>query len=226
MVESSGRVLNDYYPTDPKITQALIEIAGHLIENGDLIIDPAAGDGAIIRVLNESLDVLTIGNEPYPDADGNYWFGSRLDASDPASWLEFDRLLDDANFDGGIDWTIANTPFDKDLMLPILQNAYKHSRKGVMFLARLSWLEPCPTVLKSLYGGKTLKEWGLLDNRSDWLESISDQLRYLAVLNPRPRFKKGPNSDNVTVAWVIVDKRFSWRSLGLNPPYQLIRNWK
>jgi hypothetical protein len=220
------RTTNDYYPTPAAVTEGLLDIAGYLISPSDVIFDPAAGNHAILQVVQDKLNLLVLGNELYPDDQVNYRYDSKLDATDPSSWLIFDKQLRDEEIPG-FDWAIMNPPFDKDLMFPIVQNAYDHANKGIMTLCRLSWLEPCETKLKNEYGGNTLNDWGMYDDRASWFKDINDQIRHFIPINPRPRFiKNQKGSDNVTVAWLVIDKRFSWIDQGVVSPFQFITGWK
>jgi hypothetical protein len=104
---------------------------------------------------------------------------------------------------------------------------YDTANKGIMTLCRLSWLEPCKIKLKNEYGGSTLNDWGMYDDRASWFKDINDQIRHFIPINPRPRFiKNQKGSDNVTVAWLVIDKRFSWIDQGIISPFQFITGWK
>lgn len=119
-----------------------------------------------------------------------------IDASDDPSWA----LL------GEWDWIVTNPPFNQ--ATNILRNAWQNSRVGIAFLLRLSYLEPCK-------------------DRRDLLRQTSDNLRYLIPVNPRPKFrsdKKG--GDNVTVAWFIWKKDFSWRGVGIESPFHFMIDWR
>lgn len=136
-------------------------------------------------------------NDPYqPDIEHAY----RLDASDPFSWSLFPST----------DWVVTNPPFK--IAPKILPQAMLHARIGVAFLLRLSYMEPCTS-------GRS--------DRGDWLIEHSDNMTNLITFCPRPRFRADTNgSDNVTVAWFVWRKDFSWSLLGVNPPFQFVPRWR
>lgn len=115
---------------------------------------------------------------------------------------------------GQYDWVITNPPFSE--AENILPNAMSCSRVGIAFLLRLSYMEPT-------------------SGRAGWLKHCADNMVYLGVLNPRPRFRQGeinPKSgkpygtDKVTVAWFVWLRDWSWLRLGIQPPFDFIDDWK
>lgn len=101
---------------------------------------------------------------------------------------------------------VTNPPFN--LAHEILPLAYKYSPWGCAFLLRLSYLEPAA-------------------NRAQWLQDCADSLRYVIPVNPRPKFRRDTKStDSATVAWMVWQKSWSWKALGVKPPFQFCNNWK
>ena len=197
ITEKKERVANDYYPTPHEITMILLDKIGNLIETGAVVFDPCAGHDAILRVLDETITPYTISNEPYPSSNEPQYC---LDATKEESWDEFD--------DHCIDWVITNPPYDKDLMLPIMQHSLRYARKGFAALVRLSWLEPC-------------------NGRAEFLQANADQLRYVIPVSPRPKFRTDTKgSDNVTSCWMVWDKSWSWFKVGVDCPFVFASGWK
>ena len=91
------------------------------------------------------------------------------------------------------DWIVTNPPFNR--AMEILQVSYDHAKVGVAMLLRLSFLEPTK-------------------NRSDWLSTHPPT--YMIVL-PRHSFTGDGNTDSVTAAWMIWDKRLSTHSVVVVP---------
>ena len=112
------------------------------------------------------------------------------------------------------DWVVTNPPFN--LAHKILPIALDHANVGVAFLLRLSYLEPA-------------------NGRREWLQHHADQMVYCGVLNPRPRFRAGEinpktgneyGTDNVTVAWMVWKKNWSWLDMGIRRPFDFITDWQ
>lgn len=111
------------------------------------------------------------------------------------------------------DWVVTNPPFSEaERILPL---ALAHADK-VAFLLRLTYMEPT-------------------NGRADWLKQHADQMVWLGVLNPRPKFRAGEinpktgklfGTDNATVAWFVWDKQWSWARLGIRPPFGFVTGWK
>jgi len=110
------------------------------------------------------------------------------------------------------DWVVTNPPFSEaERILPLaLGRADK-----VAFLLRLTYMEPT-------------------NGRADWLKQHADQMIWLGVLNPRPKFRKGEinpktgkpfGTDNATVAWFVWDKQWSWARRGIRPPFGFVTEW-
>ncbi len=158
VTQALPRVANDFYPTHERVTQALL--SREMIAG--TICEPCAGEGHIVRVLESKGLFVSPNDITWPHG---------FDMTQPENWLLRD-------------WTITNPPFNK--ATPILQNAYEHSRIGVAFLLRLSYLEPCV-------------------DRARWLQ-LHPPTRVI-ILNPRPKFRSDTNgSDSVTTAWFVWRK--------------------
>lgn len=119
-----------------------------------------------------------------------------LDAAQAESWAQFPAAR----------WVITNPPFE--MATPIILNAWNHATEGVIALVRLSYLEPC-------------------GDRADLLRAMSDHLRVVVPCNPRPQFRGDTSgADQVTVCWLVWQKRHSWRALGQPCPWQFLTNWR
>lgn len=192
--QKAPRVANDYYPTPVPLIDGLLKVLAPTLLPTDIVFDCAAGHGAIVKRCR--LDYVSFGNDPYPSLDYRPKF--QLDATKADNWDKFYK----------IDWTITNTPYDTELMLPMLTNAMKYSAKGVAALVRVTWIEPCA-------------------DRTNFLVSNADSMRYWVPVNPRPKFRTDINgTDSTTVAWAVWDKSWSWHRLGVDPPFQFITGWK
>lgn len=171
-IMAKNRIALDFYQTHTKLTQALldnVEIRGSVFE-------PCVGMGAIANVLS-NCEIKTNDINPEHKADFH------LDATKPESWEKF----------GMFDWIVTNPPFSQ--ALPIIDLAFEHSRIGVAFLLRWSFLEP---------SGKRS------GNRDEWLIKNADKLSHQIVFgNPRPSFRDDGGSDFATVAWFVFQHSHS-----------------
>jgi hypothetical protein len=141
-------------------------------------------------------DCLT--NDAYPTGDFKPDF--ELDATQPEFW----KVLD---LDGGVDWVVTNPPYG-ELATPIVSHALYHARVGVAMLLRLNWFEPCR-------------------DRAELLERFSDQMSQVIIINPRPQFRADTSrGDNITVAWVVWQKSWSWKQQGIPSPFSFLTNWR
>lgn len=158
----------DFYPTPAWMTRALVKRLPDL--RHQRILEPCSGDGAIVRELTSPHVVMNdiIERSPLlPDF--------LLDATQRDSWTHFQRFEP-------FDLTITNPPFE--LAFPIAQHALEFSRRGVILLLRLSWLEPT-------------------DERGPWLaEHPPDRL----IVMPRHDFRGNGSTDSVTSAWMVWSK--------------------
>ena len=95
------------------------------IEKEDVLFEPCVGSGQIVK----NIDGNWITGDFDPDCPGN------------PTYRDFDATIEE-NWKGlNIDWTITNPPFKA--APEILRNALKYSKKGVAYLVRISFLEPC-----------------------------------------------------------------------------------
>ncbi len=111
----------DFYPTPDWATRALLDRLP--IAPGASIFEPCAGDGDIVRPIEQS--------------------GHAVITSDirPGHQLQGDATAKELWGGVSVDWTITNPPFNK--ATEILEMALRHSKVGAAFLLRLSFLEPC-----------------------------------------------------------------------------------
>jgi hypothetical protein len=194
------RVENDYYPTPEAITKVLLSKLGGI--NG-AVFEPCAGQGAISDVvskLNPEFEVL--------ESDLRWGGNSPRDATTKDFWDYWSghSLVNHLGAGVAFDWVITNPPFN--CAAQILEYAWEYCETGCAFLLRLSFLEPT-------------------GNRSEMLKAMSDHMRYVIPVSPRPKFRRDTNSsDSVTCAWFVWDKRWSWAEQGMQSPFQFVSGWR
>lgn len=115
--------LEQYYTPAP-LTQVLMD---HMPTISGTVLEPTAGNGSIVRALQESPKVKHIITN---DIDPQFGCHFNLDATDPRSWHQFGR---------GIKWTITNPPFSKAHRILELATAFSFN---VALLLRVTFLEP------------------------------------------------------------------------------------
>ena len=194
-----GRSVRDFYPTHPGLTLDLLKevrLCGNIWE-------PCAGTGDISSVIRRYYDnVFETDIHPLRPMPLCARF-SMLDAIAPQYWEEAGAIAP-------VDWVVTNPPFNA--ALPILQNALKNCRIGCAFLLRLSFLEPT--------GGKRT-----IHPRQEFWQKNQDQFRAMLTVSPRPKFR-AEGTDSVTVAWFVLDKRWSWQRLGVPCPFRFECGWR
>ena len=113
------RIKHDFYETPEWQTKALrrrVQIAGTVFEC-------CVGDGSVARMFPDC-KLVTNDIDPERAADFHH------DAGSEALWNETPKT----------DWVVTNPPFNA--AMPILRRAIEHARVGVVFLLRLSFMEP------------------------------------------------------------------------------------
>lgn len=160
----------DFYPThrdgghvDYLLSQLPFRLSGAILE-------PCCGAGDISEPLRDR-GYVTITN----DIDKTHAADCHKNAALPETWRRW------VNEWGNAEWVITNPPFN--LAPQILPLAFDHASKGVIFLLRLSYLEPC-------------------GNRVDWMREHSDRLSIIFPPN-RISFTGDGNTDNVSTAWFV-----------------------
>jgi hypothetical protein len=207
-VGEAGRISHDFYPTPEGITRSLLEVCPQLPR---FIFEPCAGNGAIGDVLRASRRYVEESDIQWPTIKNlDLPMGFIPQDATSVSFWEYWASLDFRSYypDGIVpEWaTVTNPPFN--LAHEILPLAYEYSPWGCAFLLRLSYLEPAA-------------------NRAKWLQENADNLRYVMPVNPRPQFRRDSKStDSSTVAWMVWQKSWSWKELGVNSPFQFCNNWK
>lgn len=126
-INATARHADDFYITAPWMTRALLQQLPPLA--GRLLLEPCAGDGAIVRELPRAARVLS--NDLVPRAPLSPTF--LLDAREATAWRTFRRC-------GPIDVVVSNPPFK--WAFEIARRAFEAARLCVALLLRLSWLEP------------------------------------------------------------------------------------
>lgn len=120
------RRVDDFYPTPPWMTRALLKRLPNL--KPLRILEPCAGDGAIVRQLTSAHVVMNdIVERPPVTPD------FLLDATKRDSWTAFRRF-------SSFDLVITNPPFE--VAFDIVQHAVEFAGRGVALLLRLTFLEP------------------------------------------------------------------------------------
>lgn len=120
---NSGRHTLDFYETPAWLT--LLALA-HIPFSGT-IGEPCAGHGAIASIMKAAdFNVWCNDIDPAKSADHHG------DATSPLHWQSLPQA----------DWVFSNPPYS-DLSAPIVQNAYRHARQGVVMVLRLNWFEVC-----------------------------------------------------------------------------------
>lgn len=158
--------LLEFYPTPRKMVDDLLDILPDMKDNS--IFEPCVGEGVFVEALMEKgcEDIKT------NDIDLKRIAGSHWDAIGPSNWVK------------DYDFVITNPPFSQ--AMDILRLSYHHCKIAVIFLLRLSFLEP-------------------VMDRASWLKNHQHQLN-LVFPKKRPSFTEDGKSDNVTSAWMIWSK--------------------
>lgn len=121
------RNLDAYYTPDWATRELLNITYGLGLNEDDAILEPCSGDGAIAKVLRE-----TVKNVWKNDIDEGMWATYHRDATDPLFWQECATNMD---------WIISNPPFSLAHSI-VSQAVAAKPRWGVAMLLRLSFLEP------------------------------------------------------------------------------------
>lgn len=161
-----------------------------------LVVEPCAASGEMAAVLRRHPTVLDVVTNDIDPTLPNLDFVSDARLPGAAIWQENLRPH----------WVITNPPFSS--AMDILQHSFDQCRVGVAFLLRVTFFEPVAA-------------------RAEWLKCHEDQMRYYLVLgSPRPSFTADGKTDSATVAWVVWQKDFSWKRLGVEPPFRFLSGWK
>ena len=184
-----ARRLLDNYPTPTRLTMGLLQyvpIVGRVLE-------PCAGEGLMAETLQTfGLPLRTVFRN---DINPQYGYAWADDAADPgaALWRE-----------ARPDWVVTNPPFNQ--AMPILESAYSHSRIGVAFLLRLSFLEPT-------------------NGRRAWLQAHATEMSNLIIFgSPRPSFTDDGRTDSATVAWMVWQHGWTGGQAG-GTDVQFVTGW-
>jgi hypothetical protein len=150
--------------------------------------EPCAGDQAIAKIFKKARGV----NRVYTNDINPVFFDTcdyGYDATLPILWQQ------------SSDWVVSNPPYTQPTCQQIIENAWNSCNKGIAFLLRLSYLEPCKERVAFLQG---------------------NPLSHLIILNPRPRFRTDTKgTDNTTSAWFVWQK--GWQD---NTQIIYENNWK
>ena len=167
---------NDFYETAPWQVDALVDFLPEL--SGEIWC-PCVGDGSLLQRLRERRPDLGpfVTNDIDPFKSANYCG----DATSKAHWERMEAGS------GQPDWIVDNPPFDVEI--DILKHAYEIARRGVVFMARLSFVE----------GTKHEKK----RPRGPWL---SEHPRIKQIALERYSFTGNGKSDNATTEWLVWAK--------------------
>lgn len=162
------------------------------------VFEPCAGQSAISNVLWCSMDIDNV-------IESDLTWSKAGDIPRDATTERFWRYWTKGRQKRPA-WMITNPPFN--VATEILKNSWEHCTIGCAFLLRLSYIEPC-------------------GDRAEILKEMSDNLRLIMPVSPRPKFRADTSgSDSVTCAWFVWDKRFSWQRIGVESPFQFLTGWK
>lgn len=152
------RIPLDFYETPPWQSVALVR----RVAISGTVFECCCGDNSLTKAL-PPCDATTNDINPIRKADFH------LDAALPSSWEAFGRF----------DWVVTNPPFNR--AFEILPLAVAAANVGVIFLGRLSFLEPTR-------------------DRGEWLSSNPPSKQ---IVLPRWSYKQNGKSDCMTTAWFV-----------------------
>jgi len=142
-----------------------------------VVFECCVGAGDIAGVLSENTRTVVVTNDIDQPRSADF----HVDLSTPIGWRMLDPI--DSMNDAPADWIVTNPPFcHAPGLVPL---AYEHVNVGIAMLLRLSFLEPCL-------------------NRSEFLTKHPPTK---LIILPRISFTGDGNTDSVTCAWMIWDKR-------------------
>ena len=193
-----NRRLHDAYSSEPAMVRVLLQRTGNLILKTQLpILECCVGNGELVKPLT-SVGLRVITNDIRDSCEADY----HLDATQLELWCQND--LD-------IGWVITNPPYKAGSLDLIMSNALAFAVDGVALILRLSANEP---VVKRGLRGRVLMAY-------------ADCLRYLITFSaPRPSYTGDGKTDSVTTCWFVWDKTWSWKRLGIAPPFQYATHWR
>jgi hypothetical protein len=169
----------DQYDTPPWQVDALVD---HVPAIKGTVWEPCVGDGSLITQLLDRRPELTVTTMDLDPKKAAMLTG---DATDPAQWKAWLQKA------GRPDWVITNPPFID--AFPILQLAVATARVGVIFLSRLSFIEPTHA-------------------RGQWLKEHAHDQR---IVLERWSYTGNGRTDASTTEWLVYVK--DWRIL--TPPF-------
>lgn len=175
-VDPYARRDEDFYATPAWMLSALLR---RIYLARWVIVEPCAGDGAIVRQLTRFDSELQIVTNDIVQR-GLLMPHFQLDARRKETWRSMEKLH------GRIDLTLTNPPFDETF--EIARQAVRFSQQGVILLQRCTWIEPT-------------------DDRGPWLAKHPPSAQIvLPRWNFRSRDGKG-GSDSAPPSWFIWNKQ-------------------
>lgn len=124
LTEHHERPVHDFYPTPPHVVRAILDFLPMV----GPVLDPCAGDGAILRVVRDAWRLDTVGYDIDPERNFTAHSGGHRDALSSEPWAEVPLI-------------ITNPPYS--LALAFVERALREvaPRRGtVAMLLRLSFL--------------------------------------------------------------------------------------
>jgi hypothetical protein len=183
----------DFYQTASWQVDALVDYVPEIKGN---ICFPCIGDGSLLNALlkqrKDGSYIFHPGNTPIitNDINTDRFATTHGDARLPVTWQNMREHLDPHNGDPDtFDWAIENPPFN--IEIDILMEAYKHVRYGVIFMSRLSFVEPV---------GSQKRKGVMSTPRGPWLK---EHPIFKQVVLERYSFTGDGASDSVTTAWNV-----------------------
>ena len=153
-----------FYQVPQQILNPVLDLK---VLSGKIVLPTDLDQGLADQLKNAGFNDLVVAEDEYNYMDRSWW------QSLPA-----------------FDWTIAITQGIGENIDWILQPGYELSKKGLIILDRITFLEP------------TRKRFNFLQKRP---------LSNLVILNPRPEFRadQRKSKDSVTSAWFVYNKQSS-----------------
>lgn len=186
-----------FFATPPELAARLVELAG--IQQGDNVLEPSAGQGAIIKAIYEAFPRQMEGSNDYPGVTVDYFELMELNRKmieqnifatrnwhNRSSCMGEDFLQSDST-----KWTykriVANPPFNKNQDIDHIRQMYAHLKPGgrIVTIASNHWMYS---------GNKKEQEF------KDWLGEIDAEIIDL----PAGTFKE--SGTMIAACIIIIDK--------------------
>ena len=165
-----------FFATSPELAYKLVEYAG--IEKHHKILEPSAGDGAIVKAINKQFDMTSVDCVEMMPLNR-----SKLNSMPTVNLVGEDFL----EFEGEYDRIIANPPFSKNQDITHVRHMYDQLKSGgrLVSITSVSWTK------------------GNQKKQKEFREWLSD-LGAVVFLNEAGSFKS--SGTNVETATIILNK--------------------